>query len=84
MKTTIALIACFLLAQCQTLPAPPEPVSQTSGEFVIIEYTAPGTIRKTWRVTQYVETQFPRTVTFNANGQSITLTGSYQINEFTK
>lgn len=78
MKTILAIL-CLFLVGCTT-PAP-TPI-EAHGNFTIIEYSMPGTIKQSWRVTEYRETEFPRTVTFVANGKTITLSGSYQINQF--
>lgn len=75
-------ILCLLLIGCSTpAPEPVQPI-QTRGEFKIIEYAMPGTIKRTWTVKEYHETEFPRTVTFVYGGETITLRGSYQISEF--
>lgn len=74
-------ILCLSLLSCST-PAPEPKV--TSGRFVILEFSAPGKVVRSYEVESFVETEFPRTVTFSFNGRTVTLSGSYQINEFLK
>lgn len=76
MRTLFALTCCFFLWACA------KPLPQTTGNFVILEFSAPGQVVRSYRAHSYTETEFPRTVTFSVNGETITLSGSYQINEF--
>jgi hypothetical protein len=78
MKSLLSLLCLFLVACSTTAPAPVESL----GKFVILEYSMPGQVKQSWTVTQYHETEFPRTVTFVYGGETITLRGSYQISEF--
>lgn len=72
------LILCLLFSGCST---PPEP-QETSGKFVIRQFSEAGNVVKSYETTSYHETDFPRSVTFNHQGRYITLEGSYQIDEF--
>ncbi len=91
MKTFLHLILCLALLGCSanTPPAPPPPnpkpkppvVQPPTGRYIIMEFDAPGHVKHTWYVTSYKETAFPRTVTFMADGKTITLRGSYEIDQ---
>lgn len=79
MKTLHLILACLLLAACATT-TPTDPPPQ--GRYQIHELDATGRIAKTYQVTTYVETDFPRCVSFIHDGTQVFLRGSYQIDEF--
>lgn len=80
MKTLTSILLSLLLVSCGTTVAPPV---QRTGSFVILEYSEPGTVARSWEVSSFQESALPRTVTFTHAGKVIVLRGSYQINEFT-
>ncbi len=61
-------------------PSPPAPHVVT-GHYVIRTYDKNGVLMKMWLTDNYKERSFPRSVTFAADGKSVTLTGSYQISK---
>jgi hypothetical protein len=72
------------LASCTApvpTPKPPNPpiVQPPSGKYIIMEFDAPGHVKHTWYVTTFKETNFPRSVTFQTEGRTVTLHGSYEI-----
>jgi len=73
------------LSSCSTpAPAPPAPPSPPApvvvGHYIIREYDVNGNVKRTYTdVAAYKERSFPRSVTFDYNGQIVTLSGSYQI-----
>lgn len=89
MKFLAPIFCLFLaLASCADVPvkppAPPPTPAPVASRFVIIEYNVLGKEKQRWTVNEYTEKEFPPSVTFSVNGEKITLTGSYQINEFIK
>lgn len=81
MKHLVHLLIVACLCCCTTTPEPPD---VTIGRYQILQYSAPGKVIKTYEVSSYTEKEFPPSVTFVYNGQTVTLSGSYQINEFLK
>jgi hypothetical protein len=90
MKTLPTILLCLLLACCTAPPPAPTPVPVNPvpvapvaiGRYVIKEYDAQGRVARTWTVSSFTERDFPRSVTFRADGQTVTLLGSYQIDQF--
>lgn len=87
--TAILLAAC-LTACLHPTPGPdplvPPPVvhiePSESGSYIIIEFDSEGTPLQTWEVSDFTETDFPRTVTFTGHAcKIVTLRGSYEIRE---
>lgn len=78
MKRLLHLLAALCLCACSVTPEPP---IETTGRFQILEFSAPGKVVRTYEVSSYVEKEFPPSVTFIYNGQTVTLSQSYQINE---
>ncbi len=85
-----SLILCLLLVACSGTapippPSPPKPrppiIQPSTGRFIILEFDAIGHVKHTWYVTTFHETDFPRTVTFQADGKTITLRGSYEVDQ---
>lgn len=82
MNTILSILCCVLLASCIT-PAvtPSSPAPQ--GNYLITEYEPWGNVKRTWQARSYTETDFPKSVRFHSvNGESVILTGSYQIDSF--
>ncbi len=81
------LILCLLLAACSACttpapvpPSPPKPPAPVvTGHFIIREFDQNGTLLRMWLTDNYKEKSFPRSVSFTADGQKTTLTGSYEI-----
>jgi hypothetical protein len=83
MKHLTAAILALCLSACIGLPVEPAPEAK-QGNFEILEFNAPGNVVRRYQVNSYEETMFPSTVTFQHQGTTITLRGSYQINEFAR
>ncbi len=61
-------------------PTPPAPV--VVGHYKIIEFDANGNVKRAYTdVSAYKERSFPRSVTFDYNGQIVTLSASYEIDQ---
>jgi hypothetical protein len=84
MKSLLLALYLFAIAACTTVD--PTPVFHNGdGSYQIIEYSAPGHVVNRWDVRAYSETEFPRSVTFtDKSGKTITLSGSFQIDEFAR
>lgn len=89
MKTLLSILFCLCMVGCVTPtpvepPSPPEPpkppvVVVPTGPYLITKFDSNGVPLKTWEVEAYDERSFPRRVTFEHDGQTITLDGSFQI-----
>lgn len=88
MKHSLALLAIFssFLLSCASITPPtpdpsPQPVpEQIDGFYVINQLGENGKPIRTWGVTNYRHTLFPRSVSFiDGQGQPVTLTGSFEI-----
>ena len=75
MKTLLTLC---LLVLCSCTAPQPAPL----GSYLITQYAPDGKPVQTWHSTTYTEGDFPGSVTFEVNGQPITIEGSYQIDQF--
>lgn len=94
-SSLIALLSSLLalcLVGCISEPPPPPPpapdpppvvVDCIQASYIITEYSEAGTVERTWHVTSYAESEFPRQLTFQYDGRTITLSGSYQIDQIT-
>lgn len=80
MKTLLSILS-FILVACST-PTPQPPAPAPSGLYLIREFDSKGIAIHSWEVPTYRETAFPSTVTFDSDGKTITLRGSYQIDKF--
>jgi hypothetical protein len=73
-----AFLCALLLTACATTQTAPPSLQ---GDFRIHQFNASGQIMHTYRVSTYSESEFPRRVSFTIDGNPVTLTGSYQIDE---
>ncbi len=90
MKPFLHIILCLVFASCTACtspaPVPPQPPTPpapvVAGHFTIRSYDVNGNVKKTYAdVSAYKERSFPRSVTFDYEGQLVTLNGSYQISK---
>ena len=75
MKT---LLTFFLFVLCSCTTPQPAPL----GSYLITQYAPNGTPVQTWHSTSYTEGDFPGSVSFDVNGKTVTIEGSYQIDRF--
>lgn len=62
-------------------PAPPKPpvVVMPVSSYLITQFDENGASVRTWEVDSYTEKSFPNRVTFEYEGKTITVDGSFQI-----
>lgn len=81
----LALLSSLLLSCASITPPGPDPSPQPVpewwvGSYVIHELDENGKSVRTWGVTSYRHTLFPRAVSFiDGEGKSVKLTGSFEI-----